>query len=54
MNSYGSLPVTGASVTIGSLVFDQVWLLLVGATLVLGGALIARFGFRRDKTPLDI
>jgi hypothetical protein len=54
MNGYGSLPVTGATVTIGSLVFDQVWLLAVGISIVLAGAMIARFGFRRDKTVQDI
>ncbi len=53
MTSYG-LPMTGGAVSMGALVFDQVWLLILGLLLVLGGALVTRMSFRRGKTPLDV
>lgn len=54
MSSYGSLPVTGATVAIGGLVFDQVWLLAAAVAIVGVGATMARIGFRRGKTPMDV
>jgi hypothetical protein len=54
MNSYGSLPMTGATVTIGGLVLDQSWLLGAGIGVVILGAFVARFAFRRHKTMLDL
>lgn len=51
---YGSLAATGATLTIGGIVLDQVWLVGIAAALVVGGALLIRVGFRRGKTPSDI
>lgn len=51
---YGSLAATGATLTIGGIVFDQVWLVGIAAGLIVAGALAVRFGFRRGKTPSDI
>ncbi|MFE9127071.1 hypothetical protein ACFYOF_16900 [Streptomyces sp. NPDC007148] len=51
---YGSLAATGATLTIGGVVLDQVWLVGAAAGLVLVGALCVRFGFRRGKTPSDV
>ncbi|WP_416976668.1 hypothetical protein [Streptomyces sp. T028] len=51
---YGSLAATGASLTIGGIVLDQVWLVGLAVALVVGGALLVRAGFRRGKTPQDI
>ena len=53
MTSYG-LPMTGASLTLGGVVFDQAWVLTLGVGLVLVGALVARMGFRRNKAPHEV
>lgn len=52
--SHGSLAATGATLTIGSIVLDQVQVVGLAAALVLGGALLIRVTFRRGKTPQDI
>lgn len=52
--NYGSLASTGASLTIGGIVLDQVWLVGLAVVLVVGGALLTRVAFRRGKTPSDI
>lgn len=56
MTGYGSgLAYTGlGTITIGGLVFDQVWLVAIAVSLVVVGALLVRFGFRRGKTAKDI
>jgi hypothetical protein len=55
LNHYGgTLAATGTSLTIGSIVIDQTWLIAAAAGLVLLGALCVRFGFRRGKGPGDI
>lgn len=51
---YGSLAATGATLTIGGIVIDQVWLVGLAGALIVAGALCIRFGFRRGKTPQDI
>lgn len=52
--NYGQLAQTGASLTIGGVVLDQMWLITAAAGLVIAGALLIRFGFRRGKTPGDV
>lgn len=56
MTGYGNgLAFTGlGTITIGGLVFDQVWLVAAAVTLVVVGALMVRFGFRRGKTAKDV
>lgn len=51
---YGSLASTGATLTIGGVVLNQMWLVAAAAGLVLIGALLIRVTFRRGKTPQDI
>lgn len=51
---YGSLAATGATITIGGIVFDQLRLVAIAAGLIIAGALLIRAGFRRGKTPSDI
>lgn len=51
---YGSLAATGATLTIGGIVLDQIWLVGIAAGLVIGGALVVRVGFRRRKTASQI
>lgn len=48
---YGSLASTGAALTIGSIVLDQIQLVGIAGGLVVAGALCIRFSFRRGKTP---
>lgn len=50
MNSYGSLPYTGASVTLMGVVFDQAWLLVVGLLFVAISVMAIRLGWRRGKS----
>lgn len=50
MNSYGSLPVTGASATLFGVVFDQAWLLVAGLVVVALGVAMIRMSWRRGKT----
>lgn len=50
MNSYGTLPVTGAGVTLFGVMFDQAWLLIFGLAVVFGGAMMIRHGWRRGKS----
>jgi hypothetical protein len=52
--NYGSLASTGATLTIGGIVFDQIWLIAAAFGLVLIGALCIRLGFRRGKNPGQI
>ncbi len=49
-NSYGGLPVTGASITLGGMMFDQAWLLVIGMMLVTVGAVALRLTWRRGAT----
>ena len=48
--SEGQLPFTGAGITVGGLVMDQLGLLIVGILLVAVGAAILRLRFRPGKT----
>lgn len=49
MNQYGTLPVTGASLTLGGVMLDQVWLLGFGMGIVVLGAVAIRTSWRRGK-----
>ncbi|MES4892038.1 hypothetical protein [Streptomyces sp. NPDC096012] len=51
MHGYGQLAATGTSLTIGSIVLDQTWLIAAALGLVVLGALFIRLGFRRGKGP---
>jgi ABC-type Mn2+/Zn2+ transport system permease subunit len=54
MHGYGGLASTGlGTITIGALVISQVWLVVGAFTLVIIGALLVRYTFRRNKTPKD-
>ena len=46
--NYGSLASTGAGLVIGGVVVDQIWLVVAGFAFVAVGALVIRFGFRRN------
>lgn len=50
MNSYGSLPFTGATVTLLGVAFDQAWLLVVGLLFVAISVATIRTGWRRGKS----
>jgi hypothetical protein len=52
--NYGQMASTGATVTIGSVVLDQVELVSIAGGLVLLGALMIRFAFRRKKSPQEV
>ncbi|MYV40788.1 hypothetical protein GT030_18415 [Streptomyces sp. SID1328] len=54
MRGYGQLAATGTSLTIGSIVLDQTWLIAAALGLVVFGALCIRVGFRRGKGPGEI
>ncbi|GAA3077627.1 hypothetical protein [Streptomyces glomeratus] len=54
MHGYGQLAATGTSLTIGSIVLDQTWLIAAALGLVVFGALCIRVGFRRGKGPGEI
>jgi hypothetical protein len=47
----GALPVTGAGITVGALVIDQLWLAAVAAVVIAVGAVFIRVGWRRGKAP---
>jgi hypothetical protein len=46
-----ALPFTGAGITIGALVIDQVWLAAVAVAVIAVGAVLTRVGWRRGKAP---
>lgn len=46
-----ALPFTGAGITIGAIVIDQLWLAAVAAGIIAVGAVLTRFGWRRGKAP---
>jgi hypothetical protein len=48
-----ALPFTGAGITIGALVIDQVWLAAVAVGVIATGAVFTRFGWRRGKAPTE-
>lgn len=48
MNSYGNLPVTGATLTLGGVMFDQAWLLIAGVAIVVTGVSAIRLSWRRN------
>jgi LPXTG-motif cell wall-anchored protein len=52
MPDYGKLPVTGAGITLGAVVIDQLWLVAFGVALVSLGAFMAR-RWRRGRTVTD-
>jgi hypothetical protein len=51
---YGSLASTGVSISIFGVVLDQMQVVGIAAGLVLAGALLIRFGFRRGKSPQEV
>jgi hypothetical protein len=52
--NYGQLASTGATVTIGGIVLDQVQLVGIAGGVVVLGALCIRFAFRRGKSPQEV
>jgi hypothetical protein len=52
MTDYGKLPFTGAGITLGSVVIDQLWLVAFGVMLVAIGAFMVRH-WRREKSVTD-
>lgn len=52
--NYGRLPLTGAGLTLGAVVIDQLQLAGVAFVLLLLGALLIRYTWRRGKTPADL
>jgi LPXTG-motif cell wall-anchored protein len=52
MTDYGKLPFTGAGITLGAVVIDQLWLVAFGVALVAIGALMVR-NWRREKSVTD-
>lgn len=55
LHGYGGLAYTGlGSIALGSLVLNQVWLVGLAFVLILAGALLVRYSFRRAKSPRDI
>jgi hypothetical protein len=52
--NYGRLPFTGAGVTLGAVVINQFQLAGVAFVLLLLGALLVRYTWRRGKTPADL
>jgi hypothetical protein len=54
MNGYGGLASTGlGTIALGSLIIDQVWLVVLAFTLIIVGALVVRRTFRHAKNPSD-
>ena len=54
VHGYGGLAYTGlGSITIGALVINQVWLVVLAFALIVFGALLVRHTFRRNKHPKD-
>lgn len=51
---YGTLASTGASIAIGGVILDQFWLVGASLGLVVAGALVIRYGFRRGKSPEEV
>ncbi|MFF9359890.1 hypothetical protein [Streptomyces griseoluteus] len=46
----GSLAATGAgAITVGGVAFQQLWLLAAAVALVVGGAVLIRMMYRRNK-----
>jgi LPXTG-motif cell wall-anchored protein len=52
MPDYGKLPVTGAGLTLGAVIIDQLWLVAFGIVLVGVGAFMAR-RWRQGKSVTD-
>ena len=50
MNSYGTLPVTGATITVGGIMLDQVWLLGAGFGALVIGVTMLRLTWRRGQS----
>jgi hypothetical protein len=54
MHGYGGLAYTGlGSIAIGSLVINQVWLVVLAFALIVLGAILIRRTFRHNKAPRD-
>lgn len=51
---YGSLASTGATISIFGIALDQIQVVGLAAGLVIAGAFLIRFGFRRGKTPQEV
>lgn len=51
---YGSLASTGATVSVFGIALGQVQVVGLAATLVIAGALLIRFGFRRSKSHQEV
>jgi len=51
---YGSMASTGATVSIFGIAFDQMQIVGIAAGLVVAGALVIRFAFRRGKSPQEV
>ncbi|MDQ1011036.1 hypothetical protein ACWD0A_18320 [Streptomyces sp. NPDC002867] len=46
----GSLAATGAgAITVGGIAFQQLWLLALAVLIVIGGAVLVRTSYRRNK-----
>ena len=54
MPGYGKLPFTGAGITVGTLVLTQLQLTAAAFALLLVGALLVRWSWRRGKSPADL
>jgi hypothetical protein len=48
-----ALPFTGAGITIGAVVIDQVWLAALAVGVIAAGAVLTRVGWRRGKAPTE-
>jgi hypothetical protein len=46
-----ALPITGAGITIGALIIDQVGLAAIAVAVIAIGAVLTRVGWRRGKAP---
>lgn len=49
---HGTLPVTGG-IAIGSIVLGQTAVAAIAVGLILAGAMLVRFGFRRNKSATE-
>jgi hypothetical protein len=50
MNDYGRLAYTGlGTITVGGVMFDQLWIAGIAAVLIVGGVTAIRVGWRRDR-----
>jgi hypothetical protein len=49
MQAYGRLAATGGGISVAGMAIDQLWMVAAATGLVVVGAVLIRFGFRRER-----